>query len=104
MDLYPIILKLFSLFYCTFSLTEENLFRVNATPLIIRLITIFLNIVLSFLLNMSIMHISFFLQEVHQPITLVLHELVRLATPSHHAKCENHNMGSPSQRLMHIYI
>ena len=44
--------------YCTFSLTEENICLVTTTPLIIRIITIFLNTVLSFLLNIVIMQVS----------------------------------------------
>ena len=37
----------------------KSFFLATTTPLIIRIITIFLNTVLSFLLNMSIMLISF---------------------------------------------
>ena len=67
-----------------FSLSKENFCMVTTTKLIIIIITIFLNIVISFLLKMCIMHISF-LQEVHQLVILVLQQLVRPATPSHYA-------------------
>ena len=104
MDLYSIILKLFRLFYCTFSLTEENLCLVTATPLIIRIITILLNTVLSFLLNITIMHISFcFTRGTSTNYTGSL-GASETSNSLSQCKCENHNLGPPSWRFMLIYI
>ena len=94
MDLESIILKLFRLFYCTFSLTKENLCMVTATPLIIRIITI---LEYSSHLPSKYEHHAYLLFTGGTSTSYIgssgASETSNSLSP---CKCENHNMGPPS--------
>ena len=102
MGLQSIILKLFRFFYCTFSLTEKNICMVTTTPLIIWIITGFLNIILSFLLNYEHNPNIFFIRGTS---TSYIDSLGAIKTRNSLSpcECENHNLGPPSWSLMLIY-